>query len=287
MRSLLFVPAHNARMLAKAPSSGADALILDLEDAVPDSEKELARSMCAAFVREHRENVRIFVRVNAIATGLALLDLAAVVGALPYGIMLPKCESGSDVARIDAYLSALEVREGIPVGSVRVLPIVTETAGSLFEMETYSRDAGPRLCGMMWGGEDLAADIGAVSNRESNGRYAGPYDLARTLCLLGATAARVDAIDAVFTDFRDSNGLASEATEALRSGFSAKAAIHPDQVLVINKVFTPSEADVEFAQSVVRAFEQSPGQGAVAINGKMLDRPHLRIARRVLERAAK
>jgi citrate lyase subunit beta / citryl-CoA lyase len=287
MRSLLFVPAHDSRKLAKAVSSGADALILDLEDAVPDDEKESARSMAAAFVREHRDKLRIFVRINAMSTDLALRDLATIVGAGPYGVMLPKCQGGQDVSRLDAHLAALEVRDGISPGSVRVLPIVTETAASLFEMGTYARDAGPRLCGMMWGGEDLAADIGALSSRGKEGRYSPPYELARSLCLLGATSARVDAIDAVFTDFRNPDGLLAEAAEALRSGFTSKVAIHPDQVRIINEVFTPSEADVEFAQCVVRAFSQFPDRGAIAINGTMLDRPHLRIAQRVLERAAK
>jgi citrate lyase subunit beta / citryl-CoA lyase len=286
MRSLLFVPAHDERKLSRALSSGADALIVDLEDAVPDAEKVLARSVCAGFVDEHRESMRIFVRINAISSGLTLGDLAAIVGCRPYGVMLPKCSGGRDVALIGAYLSALEVREGIPVGALRVLPIVTECAAALFEMGSYAREAGPRLCGMMWGGEDLAADIGAVSNRDAAGRYSAPYELARSLCLLGATSAGVVAVDAVVTNFRDPDGLRIEAVESLRSGFTAKAAIHPDQVPVINEVFTPSEADVEFARRVVQTFEQSPGNGVVAIGGKMLDRPHLRMAERILARSA-
>jgi citrate lyase subunit beta / citryl-CoA lyase len=287
MRSLLFVPAHDSRKLSKALSSGADALILDLEDAVPDDAKGVARDTCADFVRNHREKTRLFVRINALGTGFALSDLAAVVRCQPYGVMVPKCGGGRDVALIGAYLSALEERDGIPIGTLRVLPIVTECAAALFEMGTYAKDVDPRLCGMMWGGEDLAADIGAISNRTDEGRYAPPYELARTMCLLGATAARVDGVDAVFTNFRDPVGLRVEAVEALRSGFVAKAAIHPDQVPIINEVFTPSEADVDHARCVVRAFEVSPSSGAVAIDGKMFDRPHLRIAERLLARVAK
>jgi citrate lyase subunit beta / citryl-CoA lyase len=200
VRSLLFVPAHDARKLAKALDCGADALIIDLEDSVPDTEKSRARAMCVEFVRENRERLPLFVRVNASATGLMLDDLAAVVRAQPYGIALPKCGGGRDVARLDACLSALEAREGILVGLVRILPIVTEFAGALFEMPSYAHEAGPRLCGMMWGGEDLATDIGASANRVE-GLYTPPFQLARSLCLFGAAAAGVPAVDAVYTDF--------------------------------------------------------------------------------------
>jgi citrate lyase subunit beta / citryl-CoA lyase len=287
MRSLLFVPANDPRKLAKSLTSGADALILDLEDAVPDSDKVRARELCYEFTREHCDRIRIFVRVNGVETGLTPDDLAATVTARPYGVMLPKSRGAKDIVAVDAWLAAIEAEAGLPVGSTRVLPIVTESASALFEMHSYSRDVSPRLCGMLWGGEDLAADIGAKASRGIDGLYAGPYGLARSLTLLGATAARVDAVDAVFTDFRNTAGLRTEAEEAVREGFSAKAAIHPDQVAVINEVFTPSEEEVRYAKLVVSAFEQSPGAGAVAIDGKMLDRPHLRSAHRVLARAAR
>jgi citrate lyase subunit beta / citryl-CoA lyase len=286
MRSLLFVPGNDARKLAKSLTSGADALILDLEDSVPDSDKVRARGLCSDFTREHCERLRVFVRVNSVETGLTLDDLAATITARPYGVMLPKSRSAKDVVVVDAWLAAIEAEAGIPVGSTRVLPIVTESASALFEMQSYSRDAGPRLCGMLWGGEDLAADIGAKASRSIDGRYAGPYALARSLTLLAATAAGVDAVDAVFTNFRDTAGLRAEAEESVREGFSAKAAIHPDQVAVINEVFTPTDEEIRYAKLVVSAFEQSPGAGAVAIDGKMLDRPHLRSANRVLSRAA-
>ncbi len=286
MRSLLFVPGHDARKLAKGLDCGADALILDLEDAVPESEKSRARGVCAEFVQAHRARMPLFVRVNALSTGLTLDDLAAVVRAQPYGIMLPKCEGGRDVALVSAYLSALEAREGLQAGSLRILPIVTESASALLDMGSYAKEAGARLCGMMWGGEDLAADIGTIANRDAQSRYTAPFELARSLTLLGATAAQVAAVDAVYTNFRDAAGLRAEAAEALRDGFSAKAAIHPDQIGPINEAFTPSVEAIDWAKRVVDAFDQLPGAAAVAsIDGKMLDRPHYRSALRVLARA--
>jgi citrate lyase subunit beta / citryl-CoA lyase len=284
MRSLLFVPANDSRKLAKSLSSGADALILDLEDAVPDSEKARARGLCSDFLQENSDRATMFVRVNGVETGMTSDDLAAVVKARPFGVMLPKSSSAKDVDMVNATLSALEARDGVPLGSIRVLPVVTESALGLLEIQSYARERCARLCGMLWGGEDLSADIGAISSRGIDGRYSGPYVLARSLTLLGATAARVDAIDAVYTDFRDLSGLRAESAEALWDGFSAKAAIHPDQVAVINEVFTPSDETIAHAKLVISAFEQSPGVGAVAIDGKMFDRPHLRSAHRILAR---
>ncbi|MEG3061284.1 MAG: CoA ester lyase [Comamonas sp.] len=284
MRSLLFVPAHDARKLAKALECGADALILDLEDAVPQADKARARGMCAEFVAAHQARMPLIVRVNAASTGMLLDDLAAVVRARPYGIMLPKCAGNADLLQVDAYLSALEAREGIAQGTLRVLPIVTETAAAMLQMGSYGA-ASPRLCGMLWGGEDLAADIGAVANKNAQGAYTAPYVLARTLTLLGASAAQVAAVDAVYTNFRDPDGLREEATQALRDGFSGKAAIHPDQVAVINAAFTPDDKDVARAHEVIAAFDANPHTGAISLHGQMLDRPHYRSAQRVLARA--
>ncbi|WP_423454187.1 HpcH/HpaI aldolase/citrate lyase family protein [Ottowia sp. VDI28] len=286
MRSLLFVPGHDERKLVKGLSSGADALIVDLEDAVPETEKARARGITAAFVGAHQERLPLFVRVNALSTGLTLDDLAAVVGARPYGIMLPKCASVRDVDLLGAYLQALEVREGVPAGRTRILPISTETAASVLGSASYGEKPNERLCGLMWGGEDLAADIGATANRGPDGRYGAPYELARSLTLMGATAAQVPAVDAVFTNFRDTPGLMSEAEQALRDGFSAKAAIHPDQIGPINEAFTPTAEDIAWAGRVTEAFEANPTRGAIQLDGKMLDRPHLRSARRVLARAS-
>ena len=286
MRSLLFIPAHDSRKLAKGLDCGADALILDLEDSVPDGEKVGARSAAAAFVSEHRQRLPLFVRVNALASDLLLGDLAAIVRARPFGIMLPKCGSGRDVALVDAYLSALETRDDVPSGSIRVLPIVTEHAAALFEMNTYARDAGPRLCGMMWGGEDLAVDTGALANRAA-GLYTQPFQLARSLCLFGATAAGVPAIDAVYPEFSDLDGLRAETRAGSVAGFAAKAAIHPAQVPVINQEFLPSEDTLREAAAIVDAFARQPGAWAIDIGGRMYDRPHLKGAQRTLARASK
>jgi citrate lyase subunit beta/citryl-CoA lyase len=286
MRSLLFVPAHDERKLAKGLACGADALIVDLEDAVPETQKERAREMCAAFVREHRERVRLFVRINALGTEHLEEDLRAVILARPYGVMLPKCEGGADVATLSAQIEALERQHDMAPGATRIMPIATETAAGVLAMGTYSAPAEARLCGLMWGGEDLAADIGALSNKDGQGRYTAPYELARTLTLLGATAAQVAPVDAVFTNFRDLDGLRAEATQALRDGFTAKAAIHPDQVAIINDAFTPSDAEVQWARKVLAAFDANPRSGAIGLEGKMLDRPHQRSAQRVLARAA-
>lgn len=285
MRSLLFVPGDDERKIAKALDSTADALILDLEDAVAPQRKSAAREVCAAALRSATTPKALFVRVNALDTADAPQDLAAVVSAKPFGIVLPKCRHGDDARRLARELDTMEARAGIDHGSIRILPIVTETAASLFGLGTYAEPPIPRLYGMMWGGEDLAADIGASANRDASGRYTAPYELARALCLLGAAAASVLPVDAVYTNFRDGEGLKAETLEGLRSGFGAKAAIHPAQIDVINDAFTPSRSDVEWAQRVVAAFDAAGGAGVAAIDGRMLDRPHLRGARRVLERA--
>ena len=285
MRSLLFVPGDDERKLAKGLASAADALILDLEDSVAADRKATARELCAATLTAGAR-MKLYVRINALDTPAALLDLAAVVRARPYGIMLPKCRNGDDARRVAHYLTALEARDGVPAGEIRLLPIVTETGGSMFGLGSYDSPPIARLCGMSWGGEDLAADVGAMTNRDDSGRYAAPYQLARSLCLFAATSASVIAVDAVYTNFRDAAGLRQESIEGLRSGFSAKAAIHPDQIAVINEAFTPSAADVEAARKVIAAFDASPGAGVASVDGKMLDRPHYRTAQRVLALAA-
>jgi citrate lyase subunit beta/citryl-CoA lyase len=285
MRSLLFVPGHDSRKLLKALDSGADALIVDLEDSVPESEKRTAREVTAAFLREHRARLPLFVRVNALSTGLLLDDMAAIVEERPYGLMIPKCESSAMLARIDDYATALEARAAIDQGDIKLLPIVTETASSMAGVSTYAQGNHSRLFGMMWGAEDLSADTGARSSRRADGTYAPPFELARSLCLFGASAAGVEPVDAVFTDFRDHEGLARECEDALRDGFTAKAAIHPAQVEVINKCFTPSGDELNRAKEIVEAFQRTPGAGAISLNGRMLDRPHLRSAERLLARS--
>lgn len=286
MRSLLFVPGDSERKLGKALDSGADALIVDLEDSVSAASKPAARAMTAAFLTSARRRAgrpRLYVRVNALNTGMTDDDLEAVAPCGPDGIMLPKAERGADVVLLDAKVSTLEALDEIPVGTIRILAIATETARALFNMGSYA-GASARLEGIAWGAEDLSADIGAVANRDAAG-YTDLFLLARSLCLAGAAAAEVPAIDTVFTDFRDQDGLRAECDAAVRDGFAAKMAIHPAQVPVINEAFTPSEAMVAEAEAIVRAFDEAGDAGVTSLGGEMLDRPHLRRAERILARA--
>ncbi|HEX6978831.1 MAG TPA: CoA ester lyase [Alphaproteobacteria bacterium] len=284
MRSLLFVPADSERKLTKAVDSGADVLLLDLEDSVAPARKEAARVMAAEFLKARPAGLRVFVRINPLSGGMSAADLDAVVPGRPDGIMLPKCAGGADVRALDDMLAQREAALGLDPGRIEILPIVTETARAMFGLGTYA-GVSARLSAMMWGAEDLAADIGAVANRRADGSYEPPFELARSLCLFAAAAAGVPAIDTVFTDFRDLAGLEREAKLGVRHGFSGKAAIHPDQVPVINRAFTPEPAAVEWAQKVVAAFAAAPEAGVVGLDGMMLDRPHLIAARRTLSRA--
>jgi len=288
MRSLLFVPGDSQKKLEKALTSGADVLLIDLEDSVSIDAKEEARRVTAAFLAEHRakaDRPRLFVRVNGLTTGLTDADLDGVMQASPDGIILPKTVGGADVAHLGAKLAVREAEFDLDDGATRILAIATETAAGVFALGTFA-GASHRLIGITWGGEDLSADIGAETNRGDDGAYTDPYRLARSLTLLGAAAAGVDAIDSVFTNFRDMAGLEAECRAARRDGFVAKMAIHPAQVPVINEAFTPSPEAVERARAVVDAFKASPGAGVVGVNGEMLDRPHLVRAERLLKRAA-
>lgn len=285
IRSLLFVPGDSERKLAKVASSGADAVILDLEDAVAPDRKRVARDLCREALAAGTEGPRRFVRVNALDTGQTAEDLAAVMPGAPFGIVLPKCQSVRDLQRLDAMLAALEAREGLAAGCTRVLPIITETAVAMLGMASYALEPVPRLFGMTWGAEDLAADLGAVSNRDETGGYAPPFQHARSCCLYAAAASGAAAIDAVFTGVGDDAGLEREAAAAARSGFMGKMAIHPGQVPVINRAFTPAAADVEQARRVMDAFAAAGGAGVATLDGRMLDRPHRRAAERVLAAA--
>jgi citrate lyase subunit beta/citryl-CoA lyase len=288
MRSLLFVPGDDAKKLGKALGSGADAIILDLEDSVAVERKEAARAATSELLSQHRHGggPKRFVRINPLASGIALADLAAVVGARPDGIVLPKAAGAEEVRALDHYLAALEVREGTTSGAIAILPIAPETAAAVFSFASYA-GASSRLCGIMWGCEDLAADVGALANRGDDGASLEPFRLARSLCLFGAAAAGVIAIDTVFTDFRDDAGLEREARAAALCGFAAKAAIHPAQIAAINAAFTPDAARVAWARQVVAEFDANSAAGVVAIDGKMIDRPHLRTAQRILDRAGR
>jgi citrate lyase subunit beta/citryl-CoA lyase len=286
MRSLLFVPADSPRKLDKALESGADALIVDLEDSIAADAKAKARQSAAAFVKEAISAATrplIMVRVNGLQTGLTDADLDGIAPAKPDAIMLPKAEGGASVIHADAKLAVREAMAGLPDGHIKILPIATETAASLFVAGSFA-GASSRLMGLTWGAEDLSAELGAAANRDAQGRFLDPYRLARALCLVGAAAATVPAIDTVYVDFRDSAGFRRECEEACRDGFVGKMAIHPAQVPVINEVFTPTAEALARAQAIVDAFAAAPDAGVVGIGGVMYDRPHLARAKQLLAR---
>lgn len=272
MRSLLFVPADSEKKVPKALSSAADVVILDLEDSVALADKPKARSHAREVLASPRGSAKLFVRVNALTSGLVEDDVAAIAPARPDGLLLPKSEKGADVKRIIAMA-------GLPV-----IAIATETASSMFNLGTYG-DCGPHLLGLTWGMEDLAAALGAQSNRDAQGRPTAPYDLARTLCLIGARAAGVEPVDGVYANFRDLSGLEAQCLDAVRDGFTAKMCIHPDQVQVINHIFTPSREAIAKAQRIIRAFAAAGNAGVIGLDGEMLDVPHLKAAKALLARA--
>ncbi|MEZ2332922.1 CoA ester lyase [Mesorhizobium sp. RCC_202] len=286
MRSLLFVPGDSERKLEKGFSAGADVIIVDLEDSVAAANKLAARAVAASFISSRRQktNSAIYVRVNDLSTGLTDDDLAALVPAKPDGIMLPKSNNGQDVQQLASKLRVREAENGLPDGGIRILPIITETAAGVLAAASYA-GASARLAGLTWGAEDLSAAIGARSARDENGRYTDVFRLARTMTILAASAAEVAAIDTVFPDFRDMTAFEAECREAERDGFTGKMAIHPAQVPVINAAFTPSAEAVARSQAVVDAFAAAGNPGVVGIDGKMYDRPHLRLAERLLARA--
>ena len=282
-RSWLFIPGDAPAKIAKAAGSGADAVIFDLEDSVALSRKNEARKLVAiALGHSERENFpALWVRINPLASGLALDDLAAVIPAAPAGIVLPKPDSAADVSKLSHYLDAFEAAAGISIGSTKILPISTETPASLFGLASYGI-AGPRLAGLTWGAEDLPAAIGARSGRTEDGLLTDLCRMARSLCLVAAANAGVPAIDTVYPEFRDLAGLRMSATAARREGFVGMMAIHPSQVAVINEVMTPSDEEIAFARRVVALFAADPAAGVFALDGKMLDQPHLKQARRIL-----
>jgi citrate lyase subunit beta/citryl-CoA lyase len=288
LRSLLFVPGDSEKKLAKSTSTAADALILDLEDSVAPERTALARVMVAEFLQAHpnRTQQHLWVRINPLQTPQALADLVAVMPARPDGIMLPKPLNGLHAQQLDHYLSALESREGLALGSTRIIPVATEVPGALFDLQSYA-GASPRLQGLTWGAEDLATAVGASSNRDASGEFTFTYKLARSLCLLASAHAQIQAIDTLSVDFKDMQALALDVQQACREGFSGKLAIHPDQVEVINQGFTPSAHDISHAQRIVDAFAQAHGAGAVQLDGKMVDKPHLTQALRLLNLSRK
>jgi citrate lyase subunit beta/citryl-CoA lyase len=280
MRSLLFVPADSERKLARAPQSGADALILDLEDSVAPANRPSARRQARDFLAVTGSvEFRRYVRINPLSSGVALDDLAAVVPGKPDGILLPKCLP-EDLRTLDHYLLALEAGSALPPGKIRVIAIATETPAAMFALGGYG-GVSPRLEAITWGAEDLAACIGG-NNRRIDGKYDDVYRLARSLCLLGAAAAGVIPIDTIYTDFKDEAGLVAECAAARRSGFIAKMAIHPAQISVINQTFAVSDEELAWARKIVEAFAANPEAGTIAVDEKMADKPHLTLARRLL-----
>jgi citrate lyase subunit beta/citryl-CoA lyase len=280
IRSFLFVPADSERKLARGLESGADALILDLEDSVAAANRLIARKLARGFLEAHTsERIARYVRINPLASGLALDDLAATIAGRPDGILLPKCVP-DDVCTLDHYLSAFEAAAGDPIGAIRIVAIATETPQAVFALGNYA-GASARLEAITWGAEDLSACIGG-NNRTLDGAYDGPYQLARSLCLLAAAAAGVAALDTIYTDFRDEGGLKAECAAARRSGFTGKMAIHPAQLAAINEVFSTSAEERDWAESVLAAFAANPDAGTLALDGKMIDKPHLVLARRLL-----
>ncbi|MCG5236597.1 HpcH/HpaI aldolase/citrate lyase family protein [Xanthobacter oligotrophicus] len=284
-RSYLFIPGDSDKKLAKADGAGADALILDLEDAVAPANKAAARGKVAAFLAERPADKRtcaLWVRINPLDTSAALADLAAIVAGAPDGIMLPKANGPADVVKLGHYLDALEAGAGLPPGAIGILPVATETAIAPFRLGAYAEAPPPRLSGLTWGAEDLSAAIGASTNLGEDGRWALTFRMVRSMMLLAAHAAGVAAIETLYVDFRDDAGLAASCRAARAEGFSGRIAIHPAQVPVINAAFTPSEEEVAFARRVVQAFADAGGAGTVGMDGKMLDMPHLKQARQVL-----
>jgi citrate lyase subunit beta/citryl-CoA lyase len=286
MRSLLFVPGDSARKLDKAMQSGADALILDLEDSVAPSAKAAARKVTAEFMAAtagEASRPRLIVRVNALRTGMTDADLDGIMSGAPDAVLLPKTVGGADVAHLGAKLAVREAEFGLADGATEIIALATETAQGVFALGTLP-GASRRLSGVTWGGEDLSAVVGAEANRGLDGLYTDPYRIVRALALFAAAAAEVDAIDSVYTNFRDLDGLAAECRDARRDGFIAKMAIHPAQVPVINEAFTPSAETTARARRIVEAFGANPDAGVVGIDGEMVDMPHLKRAQRLLAR---
>lgn len=284
MRSLLFVPADAGAKLDKAMASGADAVIFDLEDSISPERKAHARAACLEYlksVQPKKDRPRLLVRINGLETGETDADLAAIVAGRPDAILFPKAEGGASLIHLDAKLTAQEAIEGVDEGAIKVLAQNVESAAGLFLAGTF-KGVSPRLIGMTWGPEDLSSELGAEANRDAQGILTEPYRFARSICLFSAAAAKVPAIETIYADFRNSEGLRRETLESKRDGFTGRLAIHPAQVPVINEAYTPSAEQIEKAKAVIAAFAAQPGAGAVGIDGRMYDRPHLARAQRLL-----
>ncbi len=289
MRSYLFVPGDSERKLEKSLTSGADCLLIDLEDSVARSQKGVARERAAEFIRRQRAESKggpgLIVRVNPLSSGQTDEDLAAVMASRPDGVLLPKSESGVDVQHLSVMMAVREAEAGIGEGDTDIHALVTETAAGTLNAASYA-GASPRLRTLSWGAEDLSADLGVETNRDGAGNYTDLFRYARTVTLLGAAAAGISAVDTVFVDFRDQKGLEDECTAAVRDGFTGKMAIHPNQVEPINRIFTPTATAIAWAKKIVDLFaEAGEDAGVLSLDGKMIDRPHLKQAERLLDRA--
>jgi citrate lyase subunit beta/citryl-CoA lyase len=285
LRSFLFIPGDNEKKIGKVESIAADAFIFDLEDAVAPARKPIARELVPAFIGDRPRAERtsqLWVRVNPLDTAWTLDDLAAIVPSAPDGIMLPKVNGPQDVAQVSHYLKALETAAGITVGSIKILPVATETAIAPFRLGDYAGAGLDRLYGLTWGAEDLSSAVGASGNTDASGAWTLTYKMVRSLCLLGAHAAAVEAVDTLYVDFHDAEGLLASCREARAEGFSGRIAIHPAQVDIINQAFSPSDDEVAFARRIVALFEANPDSGTLALDGKMLDIPHLKQASKTL-----
>jgi len=282
LRSWLFIPGDSEKKLAKGATTGADALIIDLEDAVAPARRPIARELTRDYLRSADRSIcQLYVRINPLDGADALLDLAGIIEGKPDGLILPKAATVADSDRLGYYLDALEVAGGIEQGHTKIFPIVTETPGAMLTLDGY-QSVNPRVVALAWGAEDLSAAVGASTNKDENGDLTAPYILARSLCLMAAYAAGVQAVDTVYTDFRDDDGLRTSSNQARRDGFTGKIAIHPNQVGIINDAFTPSADDLTHAHAIIDLFAENPDAGTLSLDGKMLDKPHLTQAERVI-----
>jgi len=286
LRSWLFVPGDSEKKLAKSEEIPADALILDLEDSVAPENKIAARGLVCEYLANRAAGKRqqVWVRINPMDHVEAGADLSAVIPAGPDGIVVPKPRSPDDLELLGRRIGTYEAEHEIKIGTTRILPVATETPQSIFSLGEYHK-CGKRLAGLTWGAEDLSAAVGATTNRDENGNWTSPYQMVRALCLFAAHAAGVEAIDTLYADFRNLKGLEKSCAEARRDGFSGKLAIHPAQVEVINQAFTPSTQEIERARRIVALFEANPGAGTLALDGSMLDLPHLVQAKKILSMA--
>lgn len=281
-RSYLFIPGDSEKKMGKSQDLGADALILCLEDAVAEPNKAKARKMTRDYLVSHRNNTasELWVRVNAPDTGHMLADLVASMAGTPTGIFLPKPCGGDDIRMVGHYLTILEQQNGIELGTTQIISLAESALGTV-NMASFV-GASSRLSAITWGAEDMATDLGALTNIDDNGEYFLVHQMGRASCLTVSAAGRMQAVDSVFTNYKDDAGLRAQCIRSRREGFSGKMAIHPAQVAIINECFSPTDAEIDYARQVVRAFEDGDGAGTVGLNGRMLDRPHLKQAQRLL-----